>query len=121
MRSKRLKLTPAPLALQETRTEHGQESPCPHQPVQNFFGKFLVVADLTVAPKSYVSAEMNADSLLQILVELRDPAEFLQTEYIIVEMRVADEHVFFKIGQISHWTFSRPMKFRRHAHVRLLL
>jgi hypothetical protein len=102
MRSKRLKLTPAPLALQETRTEHGQESPCPHQPVQNFFGKFLVVADLAIAPKPHVGTEMNADSLLQILVKLRDPAELLQTKYIIVEMCVADEHVFFEIGQVSH-------------------
>src|SRR5262249_43680062 len=102
MRSERFKLTLAPVALQEARTEHGEEGPCPRQSVQNFVGKFLVVADLTVAPKSHVSAEMNADSLLQILVKLSDPAEFLQTEYIIVEMRVADEHVFFEIGQISH-------------------
>src|SRR5262249_50088765 len=80
------------IARRQDRNEHGGL----RELIDNFIGKDIVSLQFVVAPDLDWLAEPHVQERLQRAVKAADPAFLFGRQWLVVDMRVADEDVFFK-------------------------
>lgn len=95
------------IARRQDRHEHGGV----RELIDNLIGKNLVPLQFVVAPDFGCLAESHAQECLECGVKAADPAFLFRRRRLVVDVRVADEEVFFKT---RHNAYSESQHHRLH-------